>query len=119
MSELNHYGVLGMKWGKRKTSSGSRISSLRKKLTREDSKSEDHKKVKELRKKRVSEMSNSELKQLTTRLQLETQYRDLKKRNVSTGQKMVNDILVNTASQTLSNVINKQVSKGIEKVLKG
>lgn len=62
-NELYHYGVLGMRWGVRKRSA-----------------SQDSSKVKEIRKKRISEMSNQELRDVNNRLQLERQYKDLKRR---------------------------------------
>ena len=62
-NELTHYGVIGMKWGRRKASSGSS--------------SADHISVSGLRKKKLNEMSNDELTQLTKRLQLERQYKEL------------------------------------------
>ena len=58
--ELKHYGVLGMKWGHRKQSRPM---------------SEDAKKAKNLKKKKVSEMSNSELKRLNERMNLEQNYK--------------------------------------------
>ena len=70
---LAHYGVLGMKWGVRRKSR---------------TPSADSAKVKAIRKKKVNEMSNQELRDANNRLQLERQYRDLtKKQNV--GKKAV------------------------------
>lgn len=60
---LAHYGVLGMKWGVRRTRSA------------------DSAKVKAIRKKRVYEMSNQDIRDVNNRLQLETQYRDLANRS--------------------------------------
>lgn len=68
MTKLKHFGILGMKWGRRKSrSSGS------------DMDSEDHKTSRSIQKKKISEMSNEELKKLTSRLQLEKQLKDLEK----------------------------------------
>ena len=70
--ELYHYGVLGMKWGRRKA----------RYVTR------DSKRTKNIRKKHIDEMTNKELKEANNRLQLERQYKDLtQKKNV--GQKAV------------------------------
>lgn len=86
-TELYHYGVLGMKWGKRKANG----SGKRKRIPD----SEDSKTTKKILKKKVSQMSNNELKTANQRLQLERQHRDLtKKTNV--GKKAV-DSFIKTA----------------------
>lgn len=73
---LAHYGVLGMKWGVRRKSR---------------TPSADSAKVKAIRKKKVNEMSNQELRDANNRLQLEKQYKDLtKKQNLGQlGKKAV------------------------------
>ena len=62
---LSHYGVLGMKWGVRRKSR---------------TPSADSAKVKAIRKKRIDEMSNQELRDANNRLQLESQYKQLTKK---------------------------------------
>lgn len=106
MSSLSHYGVLGMKWGRRRGLSSSSTSSS------------DHIKTASLKKKKLNEMSNQEIKDLTTRLQLERQYADLNKLSVASGRKIVGDILMNTGKQTAANYTAKAVSKIIETALK-
>lgn len=59
-NELKHYGVLGMKWGRRKEQYNT---------------SEDHNRARELEKKHPSEMSNKELRELNDRQQLESNYK--------------------------------------------
>ena len=59
-NELMHHGVKGMKWGVRRRSKAH----------------EDYAKAHS--RKRVSEMSNQELRDRNNRLQMEQQYRDLK-----------------------------------------
>lgn len=65
---LKHYGVLGMHWGVRRGSSGSR-GGFRKPG------SPEHERKIQLKGKRLKNMSNSEIKELTGRLQLESAYR--------------------------------------------
>lgn len=113
---LYHYGILGMKWGKRK--GGSSVSTSKKKTSSTENQSEDHKKKTNLKKKRISEMSNAELKDLTTRLQLEKQYKDLTKSETSAGKKFVTDVLTNAAKQTASQYVSKYMSKGVDEILK-
>lgn len=62
---LSHYGVKGMRWGKR-SGGGTAVA--------ERPASGDHKQVAKLRAKRPSEMSNEELRALTNRMNLEQQY---------------------------------------------
>lgn len=69
---LAHYGVPGMRWGKRKSSSGDSG-----KTTSKAPKSEDHETARALMKKSPSQMSNSDLKKLNERLQLERSYTEL------------------------------------------
>lgn len=85
-NELMHYGVLGMKWGRRKARNTS----------------DDYKKSRSIKKKHVSEMSNQELKQLNERLQLEANYKNLtsRKKKAGYGKKYINQIedrMINTA----------------------
>ena len=61
--ELYHYGIQGMKWGVRKRQ-----------------RSADSAEVKQIRKKRIKEMSNKDLQTANKRLQLEKNYKDLSKR---------------------------------------
>ncbi len=83
---LRHIGVLGMHWGIRNR----RPSST-------DTSSEDHKVARAIKAKKVSEMSNEELKKLTTRLQLEKQLSDLSKNDMTPGRKFVTDVLTTHA----------------------
>lgn len=62
---LAHYGVPGMKWGVRRKSRTPSADSAR---------------VKAIRKKKVYEMSNDEIRDANNRLQLERQYKDLNKK---------------------------------------
>lgn len=67
-NELYHYGVLGMKWGRRK----SRMS-------------QDAREAKAIKKKKVSEMSNAELRKLNERRNLERNYKQLNPSTISRG----------------------------------
>ena len=69
-NELMHHGVLGMRWGVRKDRSlgGSYQRSHKSRM------SEDAREAKQIKKKKVSQMSNAELKKLNTRQELERKY---------------------------------------------
>lgn len=86
--ELYHYGILGMKWGVRRNRPKSKSSIPRKKKQKVDKRSEDSKNVAQIRKKKVNQMSNQELKEVNKRLELETRYTELSNKKI-TGQKLV------------------------------
>ena len=73
-NELYHYGVLGMKWGVRRSKSGSSSSgksSKRSKLAVDPSYKKAH------AKKKLKYMSDNDLREVNNRLNLEKNYRDL------------------------------------------
>lgn len=108
---LAHYGVLGMKWGRRKNSSGGYTSTGRKAKNKYESK--DSKSVRKLRKKKLNQLSNEELKKLNNRLQLEKQFKELKRSDTSAGKKFVQDLLVNTGKSVAQNLVSKGVNSAI------
>lgn len=71
--ELYHFGIKGMKWGVRhdKKSSGPSRSRKTKRVS-----SEEYIRSREIMKKKPNEMSNRELQELNTRLQLENTYKN-------------------------------------------
>lgn len=98
-NSLCHYGVLGMKWGVRKNRS--KTSSSRKKKANKKNQNKITGTVGGSKKKtNVKKLSDSELQGKIRRLQLEKQYRDLKKDEVSAGKKLLGDIL-RTSGRTL------------------
>lgn len=84
---LMHHGVLGMKWGVRKARKSNYISKAAKK--RRSSYSQDYKDTEKLRKKNYKQLSNSELKSLNKRLELESSYKRLNPKGVDKGKRMV------------------------------
>lgn len=82
-NELKHYGVLGMKWGRRK----GRIVS------------EDSANTAKIRKKKIREMSNQELRTANDRLTLERNYKSLTKRPNNT-KKVINGFIKTAGTVT-------------------
>lgn len=92
--ELIHYGILGMKWGRRKNPSAESI------------------KTKTLLKtKSVDEMSNEEIRAVTTRLQLEKSYKDLTKKKRSAGEKIAMEIAGRLAGEALNAYLTRMANK--------
>lgn len=84
---LMHYGIPGMKWGVRKARKKNYISKAVKK--RRSSYSQDYTDTEKLRKKNYKQLSNSELKSLNKRLELESNYKRLNPKGVEKGKRMV------------------------------
>lgn len=106
--ELCHYGVLGMKWGVRRgRSSGSS------KKRRASKMSDDARNAAKLKKKRVSELSNAELRWLNDRQQLEQNHARLNPSKVKRGLAAATSI-VGTATATIAIAKNskKLVNEG-------
>lgn len=66
----------------------------------------------------ISKLSDSDLKQLTSRLQLEKQYKDLTKKDKSIGAKLTKDIVGNAAKETAKTYVAKAMTAGVEELLK-
>ena len=57
-------------------------------------------------------MSNEELKKLTTRLQLEKQYKDLTKTDISGGKKFISEVMQGVGKQLLTKYLANAAEKG-------
>lgn len=96
-NELKHYGILGMKWGRRKgksvvSSPGGKHHDYLEAHTKESYKS----------------MSTKKLKQINERLQAEKTYKELTSKQKK-GSNWVTNTLKNVGSQQLGKVLNKYV----------
>ena len=98
---LQHYGILGMKWGVRRTPA---------QLTRANGRAGKTESSDEIKK-----MSDSELRSKINRLQM---YKQLTSSEISVGRKFVQDVLTNAAKQTATNYVSKYMTKGIDAAIK-
>lgn len=85
---LYHHGIQGQKWGVRRFRNADGTLTPAGKKRARARRSADSTRVKAIRKKKVSQMSNEELRDANNRLQLERQYNDLTRKK-SAGKKAV------------------------------
>ena len=102
-NDLTHYGVLGMKWGKRKASSSTPSAGQ----VRRQEKREDVKIKKERRKdvKNRRRMSDKDLIEKIARLEKEKKLRELTDAEINPGRKATNDILKAAGSKAATAMV--------------
>jgi hypothetical protein len=80
--------------------------------------SEDHEKARELKAKGSKNLSNAELKELTKRMQLESQYSNLSPSKVKKGMKIVSGVAAAGTTVTTIYALSKSpLAKDIAKVI--
>ena len=122
--ELMHYGVLGMKWGVRRTPAqlGRKPTSSNKSLFKKKksepkpkakTKSESPKEETAPKKKSVKEMSDDELNAAIRRMQLEQTYVSLSPKQVSRGKAVATRILNNVVVPAAEDVGRQMVKTAL------
>lgn len=105
-NELYHYGILGMRWGVRKSS-------------KNRTQSKDADEAEKIKKKKVSEMSNDEIQKLNRRQQLEKQHKDLNPSAIKKGLAIAGAVVAALGTITALYKYSKQgIDKGKEIVEK-
>lgn len=95
---LMHYGILGMKWGVRR--SEAQLARARGKKDPSPDKKEKTSRKKDAKNRRT--LSDADLKQKIERLKLEKQFKDLTDDDVSPGKKIATEILKTAGTKVLS-----------------
>ncbi len=85
---LAHYGVPGMKWGKRKAVGSKQRTHV----------SQDARRAATLRKKQLSQLSNDDLKKLNARNELESKWRKANPTSLERGKRRAKTIIANATT---------------------
>lgn len=114
---LKHWGILGMKWGVRRfqNKDGSLTPAGKTRYDDDSDMSDEYRNTHSERS--ISSMTNKDIQERINRLNLEKQYTNLSKKEISDGRKFVTSILTEFTKQVASQYINKCASKGIDKVI--
>jgi len=122
---LKHYGVIGMKWGIRKTRASSiskktSSTSTGKKTAEEETTKNTSSKLSSktsTRKQPVKKLSDKELRDAINRIEMEKRYNQIHASNVRKGKNVVGDIITSAAKQTASVYTAKYMAKKVEQIL--
>lgn len=120
VDDILHFGVKGMKWGVRKKrgSSSSSDKGDGKTLSPDAEKAHSHKET--AKKHGTSALSNKELQELVTRMNLEQQYSRLSTQNKGKGVKgaqFVAGLLANVGKQQVTKLATEAISQQVTKSL--
>lgn len=105
-----HHGILGMKWGVRRTPEQLGHKKVAPKNTKAQVKSSQS----EPKKRTLSDLSDDELRRRVSRLQMEKQYKDLTRQEISAGRKWVNSVLNDTSKKLATKFLVKAIENIID-----
>lgn len=103
--ELTHWGVLGMHWGQGRESKSRSISN-------------DFKTAREIKRKHTSEMSNEDIRLLTTRLDLEKKLKDAQRGTPQKARGAVVSAIGKAGTQVLTGLVVAGLTFGVKQAFK-
>lgn len=109
---LAHYGILGMRWGVRR--SKAQLERARGKTKSDDDSSEES----STKKKSVSEMSDDELRTRLNRMNMEIQYRNAVNQLTPKKESRVKRVLKDVAESAFKSVSSKAVERATNSLFK-
>lgn len=111
--ELYHYGVLGMKWGVRRSGTSSVQSTSSKKTKKMTA---DQKKKASMRKdvKNRRTLSDADLKRKIERIKSEKQLKDLTAEEIAPGKKFVSDVLSSSGRKVATALVTGAALYGVK-----
>lgn len=116
-NELRHYGVKGQKWGIRRLSKQG-TSTAKTSGTDDNNREHGQGTQKSSHKpKDVKTMTDAELNRAINRLRMETEYARLTQKEISAGQKFVNDVLKKSSKAVATKYATKAMSAGVDKAI--
>jgi predicted RNA-binding protein Jag len=118
---LAHYGKKGMRWGVRRKRAGGAVTSKEHKRIKDNRRktaSSDYKKVSEIKKKPIPQLTNKQLEAANKRMNLEQNFSRMNPGKVEKGQKRVKAILavgatVNTALAFANSPAGQTLAKNL------
>lgn len=125
-NELYHHGVKGMKWGVRRSPAQLGHPTSKGKKTGRFSFGKKKKPVEkrvdsEPKKKSVKDMSDTELREVISRMRLEQDYANLSSSQVSKGKKfvdrMLNNVITPAAEDVAKQLVKSAMTKGVNSIL--
>ena len=132
--ELYHYGIKGMKWGIRRTpaqlghktktvakrvskSVGKVIASQRKRMAESRAHKEETKRINRNKKKKLSDLTNDELRERIARLELENRYKQLTPQHTSAGKQFLSTVSNQVIKPAATNAARQYLEKQLKKAL--
>ena len=104
MNELYHHGILGMKWGVRRTPEQLGHTNGEKKRSRRLSKDEREKVKRKAASDNRRTISTEELKERIERLRLEKQLKELTDEDLTPGRKFISDLMSQSGKKVVATI---------------